>query len=56
MTLEQAQKRMNECVAMGGADPEASHSMADEALCSFLRHLGYHDLVDAYEQVEAWYA
>ena len=56
MTLEQAQKRLDECVAMGRSDPEVSHSMADEALISFLRYLGYNDLADTYEKVEAWYA
>lgn len=56
MNLEEAQKRLDECVAMGKDDPEVSHSIADETLCSFLRHLGYHDLVDTFEKVEAWYA
>jgi len=37
-------------------DPEESHYMADESLCELLRELGCGVVVDAYEEVEKWYA
>ena len=40
----------------GPVDPEIAHSKADALLCAFLRSLGYDDVVEAYEQIEKWYA
>jgi hypothetical protein len=37
-------------------DIEAAHGDADDTLCKFLRHLGYGDIVDAWEEVPKWYA
>lgn len=37
-------------------DIEKNHLDADKILCSFLRKLGYNELVDAYKRIEKWYA
>jgi hypothetical protein len=56
---------LNELIAQlrampGEGDPESLHSEADQILRMALRHLGQHDLVDAYEaardRVGFWYA
>lgn len=42
-------------IAAGG-DTERDHCDADEVLCELLIHLGYKDIVDAWEEVDKWYA
>ena len=37
-------------------DTEMAHLYADEVLCRLLRNLGHNDIVDAYENIEKWYA
>lgn len=51
-----ALERLRIAAADGVGDPEASHSVADAALCDLLVSLGYQDVVDAWEKVEKWYA
>ena len=49
---------LNRLIKLQGeeVDIEIYHTLADEVLCAFLRHLGYGDVVDEYEKVEKWYA
>jgi hypothetical protein len=35
---------------------EQAHIRADALLCQLLRDLGYADVVEAYEQIDKWYA
>lgn len=37
-------------------DTEKVHAVADGILCELLRDLGYGEVVDAYEQLDMWYA
>lgn len=37
-------------------DPEAAHGDADKILCELLIMLGYKEVVDAYAEIEKWYA
>lgn len=37
-------------------DPEGAHVDADQVLCDLLRALGCGDVVEAYDQIEKWYA
>ena len=37
-------------------DIESDHVKADEILCNFLLSLGYDDVVQAYDNVDKWYA
>ncbi len=37
-------------------DTEAAHSDADELLCELLIELGHQDIVDAFNQIDKWYA
>jgi polyhydroxyalkanoate synthesis regulator phasin len=37
-------------------DTEEAHIEADKLLCSFLRELGYDELVDAFEDIDKWYS
>ena len=38
------------------SDTEVAHAAADALMCAALRHLGYGAGVDAFEQLERWYA
>ena len=40
----------------GESDIETAHSEADDILCGVLIGLGYDDLVQAYNDIEKWYA
>ena len=37
-------------------DTEMVHVKADEILCELLSELGYTEIVDAYNELEKWYA
>ena len=37
-------------------DIEDAHIEADQILCDILDMLGYHDIVEAYNSIEKWYA
>jgi len=37
-------------------DEEIAHKMADDLLCDFLELLGHKDVVDAFKEVDKWYA
>lgn len=37
-------------------DTEAAHSIADDVLCDLLKSLGYEDVVEAWREVDKWYA
>ena len=37
-------------------DIEAAHIQADDMLCWLLEQLGYKEVVDAYEDINKWYA
>jgi hypothetical protein len=37
-------------------DREAAHILADGLLCQLLTHLGYTEVVEAYEKIDKWYA
>jgi hypothetical protein len=41
---------------MSKGDPEAAHSMADKILCKLLTDLGYSEVVQAFSEVDRWYA
>lgn len=55
LTKQEAMKLLDEAMA-AQADPEAAHSMADDALCGLLEWLGYSDVVKAWHRVPKWYA
>lgn len=54
MTPEDALIAMGE-VALGN-DREYSHIAADDILCAVLKHLGHDELVEAFHDIEKWYA
>ena len=54
MTREQAIAKLKALV--GSGDVEIAHGEADGVLCDLLRALGYGDVVDAWDDVEKWYA
>ena len=64
MNIEQRQamtRAINKLESMkDDADPEAAHGDAEDALCEFLREVGYGDAADAFEaardRVGFWYA
>jgi hypothetical protein len=37
-------------------DTEIAHSIADDVLCTLLIELGYKEVVDAYNEIDKWYA
>ena len=37
-------------------DTEVAHAYADGILCDILNELGYSDIVEAWEQIDKWYA
>lgn len=37
-------------------DPEAAHSIADNALTQLLRDIGWGDVADEFDEIEKWYA
>ena len=37
-------------------DTEVAHARADDLLCEYLRLLGKTEIVEAYDQVDKWYA
>ena len=53
INVEDYLKRLKECDRY---DTECAHGRADEILCELLRELGYSDIVDAYEDIDKWYA
>lgn len=55
-TLEFYETKMKELAEFSKADPEAAHSEADKLLCKLLTSTGYGSIVEAYKQVNAWYA
>lgn len=55
MTKEEAIKQLEEMSKRVG-DTEMSHIEADEVLCELLCHLGYSEVVDAYNKIDKWYA
>lgn len=54
MTREEAIEKLKKL--LGNGDVEEAHGEADEILCKLLRALGYGDVVDAWDDVEKWYA
>ena len=42
--------------AQGNGDTEMAHINADDALCAFLRALGYEEVANEFEEVSKWYA
>ena len=40
----------------GAIDVEAHHMEADDILTAFLRHLGYREVADAFDDIRKWYA
>lgn len=56
LTKDEALKLLQQAVDMEGTDPEASHSMADDALCGYLEYRGDTDLVELWNKVSKWYA
>lgn len=37
-------------------DTEAAHGEADDILCELLDHLGYGEVVEAWHEIDKWYA
>lgn len=37
-------------------DLEIAHEQGDDILCALLRHLGYGDVVEAWDKIGKWYA
>ena len=54
MSREEALSKLKELV--GSRDIECAHAYADDVLCDLLKSLGYQDVVEAYEQIDKWYA
>ena len=55
MTKEEALDILKE-IKTGEGDTEADHVRADEVLCSLLETLGYSDVVEAWNNIDKWYA
>jgi hypothetical protein len=55
-TPEQALEELKKLADSGSYDFEVLHSRADDILCELLTALGHKDVVDAWEQIDKWYA
>lgn len=53
-TKEEAIARLKACQEDG--DQEMAHINADAVLCDLLRDLGYEEVVQAWADVDKWYA
>lgn len=56
MEREDVVRELEKLAELSKADPESAHAQADEWLCDFLSSRGYGDIVNAYENIEKWYA
>lgn len=52
-TREDALKELQDA---NNFDTECAHVMADNVLCKLLVSLGYSDVVEAWENINKWYA
>ena len=41
---------------LNNCDTEDAHGNADHILCTLLNNIGFADVVNAYEDIEKWYA
>ena len=55
LLTEEAVKKLQALQEPAG-DTEAQHGEADAILCSLLRTLGYHEVVEEWHKVPKWYA
>lgn len=55
MTDKEAATRIR-ALEEGNYDPESSHHAADKILCELLKEYGYTETVEAFENLERWYA
>ena len=55
MTKENAIKELKKLVDEGG-DTEIDHVRADEILCELLTELGCSEVVEAFNEIDKWYA
>lgn len=53
MTRDEVKARLKELAQ--DSDTEVAHRLADEVLCRFLEHLGEHEVVELYNEVDKWY-
>ncbi len=54
--MTKPEEALQHMVALKDHDyPEVAHIEADDILCEVLKGLGYHDLVDAFRDVDKWY-
>ena len=54
MTKEKLLKLLQE--QADNSDYEVAHSLADEAICDFLKAQGHEDIVEVYDLIGKWYA
>lgn len=54
MTPEEALTALKALQPVG--DIEVAHSQADDVLCSLLRFLGHSEVVEAWRELDKWYA
>lgn len=56
MTPETALQKLRALAELNHGDVEANHCNADDILCQLLADFGYHEIVEAYEAIDKWYA
>jgi hypothetical protein len=54
--IESAVVYMKQLAELSDRDQEGCHWQADRILCDVLTNLGYTELVEAFNDVEKWYA
>lgn len=56
MTRKEFASRMQAITDRKGEDPEHDHKEADDLLCECLKSLGYSDGIEAYDNIQMWFA
>ena len=61
MTIAKKDSKIEQAIAAlrklkESTDAEEAHIEADDILCEVLSHLGYDEVVDAYNDIEQWYS
>lgn len=54
MTKQEAIEELKELAGCG--DAEIAHDEADKVLCEYLKSIGEHEIVAAFNAVDKWYA
>lgn len=55
-SIEFYESKLKALAALSKSDPETAHVEADKLLCKLLSSMGCNSIVEAYKQIDAWYA